>query len=69
VKELLRTTDLVLISYIKALLADSEIKVFVWDDHTSSLGFLPRRLMVADDHEARARGILSAADIEMNLNG
>ncbi len=73
VKELLRTNDVVLISYIEALLADSEIRAFVLDSHTSviegSLGVLPRRIMVADDYLARARTILIAADIEMGPYG
>ncbi len=70
---MLRTNDLVLISYIEALLADSEIQTFVLDGHTSviegSLGVLPRRIMVADDHEVRARVILSAAEIETGPYG
>lgn len=68
-KELLRTNDVVLISYIEALLHDDGIQAFVLDGHTSviegSLGILPRRIMVADDDAARARALLNAADIEV----
>jgi len=69
VKELLRTNDVVLISYIEALLHDDGIQAFVLDGHTcvieGSLGILPRRIMVADDDAARARALLNAADIEV----
>jgi hypothetical protein len=52
--ELLRTNDLVLISRVEAILAD------LADQHTSalegSLSFLPRRVLVAAEAEARAEG-------------
>jgi hypothetical protein len=60
--ELLRTNDLVLISAIRAILAEEEIHVFVADEHMSSLegsvGFLPRRLLVRDIDLPRARRLL-----------
>ncbi len=68
VKELLRTNDPVLISYLTALLAAHDIEVMILDRHTSiiegSLGILPRRVMVADEDEARARALMKAAEIE-----
>jgi len=64
-KELLRSNDLVKLSWIEALLADSSIAVLVLDQHTSvlegSAGAIPRRLMVADDDYPRACAVLERA--------
>ena len=69
--ELLRTNDLVLISVIETLLTEDRIAFFVADQHMSavegSLGFLPRRVMVASDSIARARRILSQAGFAEEL--
>ena len=69
-KELLRTNDVVRISWIEALLADSGIEIFVFDVHTSivegSIGILPRRVMVADDDFNRACRVLDAAGEAQN---
>ncbi len=58
--ELLRTNDLVLISRVEAILAEIGVAVFVADRHMSalegSLSFLPRRVHVAAEVEARAEG-------------
>jgi putative signal transducing protein len=58
--ELLRTNYLVLISRVEAILADSGIAVFLADRNMSalegSLSFLPRRVLVAAEVEARAEG-------------
>src|SRR6188474_776246 len=60
--ELLRTNDLVLISAVRALLAEDDIHVFVADEHMSSLegsvGFLPRRVLVPDTADAFLGGRL-----------
>jgi hypothetical protein len=65
--ELLRTNDLVLISAVRAILAEDEIVVVVADEHMSSLegsvGFLPRRVLVGDDDLARARRLLQDAGL------
>jgi hypothetical protein len=64
-KELLRTNDVVLLSFASALLRDAAIEPVVLDTHTSilegSIGAIPRRLMVADDDYARARALLDDA--------
>ena len=64
-KELLRTTDPVRLSFLQALLSDAGIHCFVLDTHTSilegSIGILPRRLMVDADDHSRARRVLSDA--------
>ena len=66
-KELLRTNDAVLLTWLEALLADSGIPAFVFDRHTSamegSIGALPRRVLVNDEDLVRAQGILDDANI------
>lgn len=63
-KELLRSSDVVALSWLGAFLADSGIDCEVFDDHTSSFlgqfGF-PRRLMVADEDYSRAVRLLDTA--------
>jgi hypothetical protein len=65
-KELLRTNDLVKLSWLKAVLADSGIEALVLDEHTSvlegSAGAIPRRLMVADDDYPSAQILLGELD-------
>ncbi len=69
--ELLRTNNLVLISRVEAILTDSGIAVFLADQHMSalegSLSFLPRRVLVAADAEARARKALTEAGLGPEL--
>jgi len=61
-KELLRTNDVVRLSWLQALLSDAGIATVVLDLHTSviegSIGILPRRLMVSERDFARARQVL-----------
>lgn len=64
-RELVRTNDVVRLHYLRALLDDAGVASFVFDAHMSvtegSIGVLPRRLMVADGDEARARRVLADA--------
>jgi hypothetical protein len=64
-REILRTNDLALISFVDALLADADISVFVLDAHTAiaygSAGAIERRLMVADDEYDRAKHLVDDA--------
>ncbi|TDQ84484.1 putative signal transducing protein [Dongia mobilis] len=64
-KELIRSTDSVRLSFLTALLADAGIDALLLDTHTSimqgSLDLLPQRLMVDDDDLAEARKILLEA--------
>ena len=64
-KELLRTNDIVRLSWVRALLADGGIKALVLDQHTSvlegSAGAIPRRVMVGDDDIDRAKRLLADA--------
>ncbi len=68
-KELLRTTNPVLIPYATALLEGEGIDCFAMDVHMStlegSIGILPRRLMVRDKDLFRARAILRDNDVEL----
>jgi len=64
-REILRTNDVVKLSWIQALMADSGIETVVLDVHTSiiegSIGAIPRRLAVIDEDYAEAMRILRAA--------
>jgi Putative prokaryotic signal transducing protein len=64
-KEILRTTDVVLLSFVQHVLAEAGIRCAVFDDNMSimegSLGVLPRRLMVAAEDFTRARAALAQA--------
>jgi len=66
-KELLRSNDPVLISYVSALLEEEGIAFMVADTNMSvlegSIGALPRRVLVASDESGRARALLTGAGI------
>jgi hypothetical protein len=70
-KELLRTNDVVKLSWLEALLSDAGILALVLDNNTSvlegSAGAIPRRLMVSDEDYQRARRVLIAAGEEREL--
>jgi hypothetical protein len=69
-EEMLRTNDPTVLSFATALLRAEDIDCFVFDVHMSvmegSLGFLPRRLMVARGDAFLARAILRDNDIELS---
>jgi hypothetical protein len=64
-KELLRTNDIVLLSWAQAVLAGEGIEGIVLDVHTSilegSIGAIPRRLMVLDEDLEESRALLRDA--------
>jgi hypothetical protein len=66
-EELLRTNDLVLISFVEALLREAGIEPFVADQNMSSvegsLFMLPRRVMVPTDDIDAARRLMVEAGI------
>jgi hypothetical protein len=66
-RELVLTNDLVLISYIEALLADQGIEAVVFDRNISlmegSIGAFPRRLVVGEDAWDRASRVLRDAGL------
>lgn len=70
-EELIRTNDLVLISFVESLLKAEGIPIAVLDGHASavdgSLGLLPRRIMIDKDDRERARWLLAQAGIAHEL--
>jgi hypothetical protein len=67
VEELLRTNDLVLISFVDALLREAGIDFWIADQNMSiiegSLGVLQRRIMVPADRLEQARRLLREAGV------
>jgi len=65
-RELLRTNDLVRLSFLRAVLSEAGIATVVLDQHMSvlegSAAAIPRRLMVADEDERAARALIEAAE-------
>ena len=70
--EVVRTNDLVLISFVENVLTQGGVRFFVADNHMSavegSLGFLPRRILVDADQRERARRLLSEAGLSRELS-
>lgn len=64
-RELLRSNDLVHLSWARAILAGAGVASVLLDDHVSaiegSIGAIPRRLMVDDAVLERARDVLAQA--------
>ena len=64
-RELLRSNDLVHLSWARAMLAADGIDSILLDDHVSgvegSIGAIPRRLMVAEEAFERAEQVLERA--------
>ena len=64
-RELLRSNDLVHLSWAQAALSAAGIESVVLDDHVSgvegNIGAFPRRLVVEDDLLERAREVLARA--------
>jgi hypothetical protein len=69
--EILRTNDIVLISFVETLLKEAGIASFVADQNMSviegSLGILPRRVLVPADDVERARRLLKDAGVGNEL--
>jgi hypothetical protein len=72
-RELVRTNDAVLVSAIQALLDAARIPHVVLDQNMSvlegSIGILPRRVLVDEDHAAAARRLLEEAGYAHELRG
>lgn len=70
-REILRTVDPVLVSFIEALLAEARITYHVADLNTSvmegSIGAFPRRILVASDHYEDACQLLRDAGLGETL--
>ena len=69
-RELLRTNDPVLLSFVEDLLREAGIEPLVLDRNMSvmegSIGILPRRVMVIDDEWTRARHLLKTSGVELD---
>ena len=70
-RELLRTNDLVLVSFIEALLRGDGIAFHVADTGSSSvegsIGAFPRRILVAETEHAAARRLLTDCGLAHHL--
>ena len=70
-RELVRTNNAVLITAIEALLKAADIPSMVLDQHMSvlegSLGMLPRRIVVDEEHLELARQLLEDAGLAHEL--
>jgi hypothetical protein len=68
-EELLRTTDITVTAYVRAILIDAGIEPCELDVNMSvlegSIGILPRRIMVRSDELVAARNLMKAHDIEI----
>lgn len=68
-EELLRSNDLVYLSFVRHVLAEEGIEHLVLDEHMSalegSLGILPRRILVASDDLGSARRALGNATLTL----
>ena len=68
---LLRSTDIVLVSFVRSLMKDAGIDTFVLDDNIDmALGtpnIIPSRVMVASDRLSEARRIMRDADLGAEL--
>jgi hypothetical protein len=68
-KELLRSNDVVHLSWIKSIFDESNIPIFVMDEQMSvlegSANAIPRRVMVSEEDYAQAMKILEDAQSEL----
>jgi hypothetical protein len=67
-REVLRTNDPVLISYVQSLLKDDGIESMVFDGHAAvvegSIGAIQRRIMVLDEDAERARRLIVESEVD-----
>ena len=70
-RELIRTNNPALLSYVEALLKDAGFSYFIADQNISivegSIGAFPRRVLIAEDEEDAARRLLSDAELAREL--
>jgi len=71
-EELLKTNDIVLISFVEAILNEGNIDHLVLDQNMSiiegSIGVIPRRILVDRDSMPRARRLLAEAGLDHELS-
>ncbi|WP_017932570.1 putative signal transducing protein [Robiginitomaculum antarcticum] len=67
----IKTNNIVTLSFAEAVLKDSDIHCFVADTHSSiiegSIGIIPRRIMILDEDSAAARRALELAGLAEEL--
>lgn len=70
-KEIIRTNNPALLSFVDALLKDAGLSYFIADQNISivegSIGAFPRRVLIAEEHEDEARRLLAEADLASEL--
>lgn len=70
-RELVRTNDAVLLSFVEALLKERDMAYMLLDLNMSvlegSLGILPRRVLVEDERYDEARRLLDDAGLDAEL--
>lgn len=66
-KELIRSTNWVLVGRVRSILEAEDIEAFLFDFNASvvegSIGALPQRILVATDDEPRARRVIREAGL------
>ena len=71
-REVLRSNDAVLLSFVEVLLRDAGLNPQLVDQHVSaiegSIGALPRRILIDADELAQARRILREAELSQWLS-
>jgi hypothetical protein len=72
VRELLRSSDLVFVSFVDAILAAEGIEAVILDQHIGAahvnIAAFPRRIMVDDEDETRARQLIADAGYGAELS-
>ncbi|MDV6329207.1 DUF2007 domain-containing protein [Asticcacaulis sp. 201] len=70
-KDLIRTNNPALISFVESLLKSADLAYFIADQAISaaegSIGMFPKRILVADEQFAKARDLLIDAGLEDEL--
>ena len=70
-RDILRTNDPVLLSFLESLFHEADVRFLVADLHMSivegSIGAFPRRFMVLDDDVATARQLIADAGLAHEL--
>ena len=69
-EELLRSNDLVYLSFVRHVLDEAGIEFIQLDDHMSalegSIGILPRRILILGEMLERAKLVLGNASLTIN---
>ena len=70
-KELLRSNDLVYLSWIRSIFKEAGIQIFVMDEHMSvlegSANAIPRRVMVSEQDHVQAMKVMKNAKSRLDL--